>query len=68
MMLQTILLAATAERLSTSMLSQPIEVPALRDELARATRGTTATPRVSSGARFDGDPHAGRDSAPPRWS
>ncbi|HKE63682.1 MAG TPA: nitroreductase [Micromonosporaceae bacterium] len=60
MMLQTLLLAATDERLAASMLSQPIEVPAYRRALGDATgrRGaaqmivrigygqpTTATPR-----------------------
>ena len=59
-MLQMVLLSATDERLATSMLSQPIEVPSSRDELARtvARRGVaqmiirigygqpaTATPR-----------------------
>ncbi len=36
MLLQGVLLTATTERLATSMLSQPMEVPALRDELVRA--------------------------------
>ncbi|HEY7173478.1 MAG TPA: nitroreductase [Micromonosporaceae bacterium] len=60
MMLQTLLLAATAERLSTSMLSQPIEVPALRDQLARVARGSSGAPRAGSGARIGSDPQTGR--------
>src|SRR5262249_17858010 len=35
--LQMVLLTATDERLATSMLSQPIEVPELREELRRAS-------------------------------
>jgi hypothetical protein len=37
-MLQMVLLIATDERLATSMLSQPIEVPSSRDEVAGAVR------------------------------
>jgi nitroreductase len=44
--LQRVLLTATAAGLATSMISQPIEVPAARDQLRRALR-RTGTPQMA---------------------
>lgn len=49
--LQRVLLAAIEERLATSMLSQPIEIPATRQDLCDAVRGQ-GTRRWSSGSDF----------------
>ncbi|AGL18242.1 nitroreductase family protein [Actinoplanes sp. N902-109] len=43
--LQRVLLTATAEGLATSMLSQPVEVPAARDQLRRSLR--TGVPQIA---------------------
>lgn len=48
------LLLATAERLSASFLNQPIEVPALRPELAR-TLGVAGQPQLLLGLGYGAD-------------
>ncbi|MFY1637045.1 Acg family FMN-binding oxidoreductase [Solwaraspora sp. WMMB335] len=40
--LQRVLLVATAEQLATTPISQPLEIPVIRDLLAHRQRGTTA--------------------------
>nr|BFE73767.1 hypothetical protein GCM10020092_070680 [Actinoplanes digitatis] len=56
------LLTATDAGLATSMLSQPIEVPAARDQLRRAL-GRSGVPQLA--LRF-GYGHPGRPTPPPR--
>ncbi|MFG1605175.1 Acg family FMN-binding oxidoreductase [Actinoplanes sp. NPDC049265] len=52
--LQRVLLTATAAGLATSMISQPIEVPAARDQLRRSLR-RTGTPQIAIRVGY-GDP------------
>ncbi|MDI6098720.1 nitroreductase [Actinoplanes sp. NEAU-A12] len=61
--LQKVLLTATDAGLSTSMISQPIEVPAARDQLRRSL-GRSGYPQLA--LRIGYGQQAGRPTPPPR--